>query len=674
MPYNKKELIINAVLLQNKRGVVVSNLYYILPYLEDILNWEDSYFLKLSESESSGKDVLRQLKASIVLCVKEPSKIKTVFQKIGIKYSNKMVPFVNITSLLLSIKNRLNNKIVKDQKFKTLLPSVNLFFDNIISNLSKGYLVATAVSIIDEYSRYDLWKNQDYESIHIRWLIELSRYIIGDKKEPPQLNYRKCPLSKKLSDPYFRLKFTDDRLYRQITHIHRSIHDYTKSLVFYFESSKYMEAYFVLKSVIAESYRFLNDISNINFMYEMNREKIFFESIFKFAKDKTFYLIVITVSNSNIIRKFYGKETLDQTVDQIQKRLGEFLNRKKSTFIKGEAGEFYIICNSQIKDPKDFGRKLKTDLEKIRIGSELKIKLKISVGILEMKNSLESGEISKIIAHIIEKSKNSPEDILFYDHKKMAGEFAKEISEINKNISIIEEAFREKSIDLFFQPIIDIKTGKTAYLESLARIKKNGSYIPAGAFIDIIYDLNLEIQLDIEVLKKIHTYSDLIKKVTDTVFINVSSGSISSSHYIKIFLEEMKKINKKGLKVILELTEQSFLENMDLIRFLKENYDFSFAVDDFGTGYSSIRTVYDLSDIGAIRYLKIDGSMIKNLHKSDKNIKPVETIVSFAKTLNLKTVAEFVENEKIYLILKDIGIDYGQGYYYQKPEHIKKMV
>ena len=136
----------------------------------------------------------------------------------------------------------------------------------------------------------------------------------------------------------------------------------------------------------------------------------------------------------------------------------------------------------------------------------------------------------------------------------------------------------------------------------------------------------------------------------------------------------MMKINKKGLKVILELTEQSFLENMELIQFLKENYGFSFAVDDFGTGYSSIRTVYDLSNIGAIRYLKIDGSMIKNLHKSDKNIKPVETIASFARTLNLKTVAEFVENEKISLILKDIGIDYGQGYYYHKPEHIKKMV
>lgn len=652
----------------------MAQLSYILPYLEEIFNWEDTYFFEPIKSESSARNIVKQIKNSIFLCVKNQDKIDRVFSDMGNKYSNKMIPFVNIISLISSIRNRLNEEIIKEQKFKTLIPSINLFFENVINSFSKGYLIASAKSIIDEYNRFDLWENQDYRRIHIQWLIELSRYIIGDKNKPPQLDYRKCPLSKKLSDPYFRLKFTDDRLYRQITHIHRSIHDYIKNLVFYFKNSKYMEAYFVLKSVIAESYRFLNDISNINFMYEMNREKIFFESIFKFAKDKTFYLIVITVSNSNIIRKFYGKETLDHTVDQILKRLGEFLNRKKSTFIKGEAGEFYIICNSKIKDPKDFGRKLKADLEKIKIGSELKIKPKISIGILEMRDSLKSGEISKIIAHIIEKSKNSPEDILFYDHKKMVGEFSKEISEVNKNISIVEEAFREKRIDLFFQPIIDIKTGKTAYLESLARIKKNGSYIPAGAFIDVIYDLNLEIQLDIEVLKRIHTYSDLIKKVTDTVFINVSSGSISSSNYIKIFLDEMKKINKKGLKVILELTEQSFLENMELIQFLKENYGFSFAVDDFGTGYSSIRTVYDLSNIGAIRYLKIDGSMIKNLHKSDKNIKPVETIASFARTLNLKTVAEFVENEKISLILKDIGIDYGQGYYYHKPEHIKKMV
>lgn len=652
----------------------VAYLSYVVPYLEEVFDWEYTHFLELVESENFAKNITIQIKNSIIQCVKNPDKVDPIFSKIGKKYSDRMIPFVNIISLISSVRNKLNEKVIKEQKFKTLIPAINLFFERVINSFSKGYLIGSAETLINEYSRFDMWKNQEYRKIHTQWLIDLSEYITGKKDEPPQLNHRKCLLSKKLSDPYFRLKFTDDRPYRLITQIHRSIHDYAKSLVFYLKNGRYLEAYLVLKSIIAESYRLLNDISNINLIYEINREKIFFESIFKLAKNKVFYLIVVTVSNSNIIRKFYGKETLDQTINKVQKRLGEFLNRKKSTFIKGEAGEFYIICNSEIKYPKNFGRKLKSDLENVRIGSELKINLKISVGILEIKNSLESEEISKIIAHVIEKSKNSPDDILFYDHKKMFGEFSKEISEVNKNISIVDEAFRKKRIDIFFQPIVDIKTGKTAYLEALARINKNGSYIPAGVFIDVIYDLNLVTQLDIEALNKIYSYSDLIKKITDTIFINVSPNSISSSHYVKILLEEMKNINKKGLKVILELTEQSFLENMELIQFLKESYGFSFAVDDFGTGYSSIRTVYNLSDIGAIKYLKIDGSLIKNIHTSDRNIKPVETIASFARTLNLKTVAEFVENENTNRILTDIGIDFGQGYYYQKPEHIKNLV
>jgi EAL domain-containing protein (putative c-di-GMP-specific phosphodiesterase class I) len=66
--------------------------------------------------------------------------------------------------------------------------------------------------------------------------------------------------------------------------------------------------------------------------------------------------------------------------------------------------------------------------------------------------------------------------------------------------------------------------------------------------------------------------------------------------------------------------------------------------------------------------LKIDGSLIKNIHNNQINQHIVETVMLFAKKQNLSTVAEFVENETIYEIVRDMGIDYSQGFYFGKPE------
>lgn len=88
------------------------------------------------------------------------------------------------------------------------------------------------------------------------------------------------------------------------------------------------------------------------------------------------------------------------------------------------------------------------------------------------------------------------------------------------------------------------------------------------------------------------------------------------------------------------------------------------AIDDFGTGYSNFERLLSYEpDI-----LKIDGSLIKNIHNNQINQHIVETVMLFAKKQNLSTVAEFVENETIYEIVRDMGIDYSQGFYFGKPE------
>ena len=477
-----------------------------------------------------------------------------------------------------------------------------------------------------------------------------------------------------LSSFDFQVKCPDKDTYEQILRVHKAVHNIGRSVVYYVNSKRYMEAYFLYKTFLAEVYRLLNDIDTVNFMFEMNKEDIFFKTILEKTKKETPYITIINVRNLKIINKFYGTETGDKVLHSVTRILHEMLDFSQNIFIKGYSGDFYILHRYRLQHPYNFGRFLKKSLESIVIKNSIDIKFKVSIAILEIGDILDKKELRKILNHAIQKAKEIPDEVIFFSKKQIEEQFFSEIHTVFKNVTVIEKAFKENRIDVFFQPIVSLSTGKVNHLEALARINQGDRFIPAGAFIDLIYDMNLIQELDLSVLRKVYDYRKYIQKITDTIFINVSAASISSPEFVKELVQKISRMKKEGIETIIELTEQSFLENIDLIKFLRKEQNFIFAVDDFGTGYSSVRTVYDLSEIDAIRYLKIDGSLIKNIDKSDKDIKPVETIVSFAKTLGLETIAEFVENKVIADKLKDIKVEYGQGYYFYKPSEIKNLI
>jgi EAL domain-containing protein (putative c-di-GMP-specific phosphodiesterase class I) len=88
------------------------------------------------------------------------------------------------------------------------------------------------------------------------------------------------------------------------------------------------------------------------------------------------------------------------------------------------------------------------------------------------------------------------------------------------------------------------------------------------------------------------------------------------------------------------------------------------AIDDFGSGYSNFMHIINLD----IDILKIDGSIVKRINDDEDSYKIVQTIVNFARNLNIKVVAEFVFNEEIYIKVKELGIDYTQGYHIGEPK------
>lgn len=124
---------------------------------------------------------------------------------------------------------------------------------------------------------------------------------------------------------------------------------------------------------------------------------------------------------------------------------------------------------------------------------------------------------------------------------------------------------------------------------------------------------------------------------------------------------------KIGSRVVFEIVESESIEKFEQVRnFIEKvkSYECKIAIDDFGTGYSNFEYLLKLN----ADYIKIDGSMIKDIDTSKEAEIVVSTIVGFAKKMGIKTIAEFVENESILEKVKEMGIDYSQGYYFSAPK------
>ena len=140
---------------------------------------------------------------------------------------------------------------------------------------------------------------------------------------------------------------------------------------------------------------------------------------------------------------------------------------------------------------------------------------------------------------------------------------------------------------------------------------------------------------------------------------------IESNDFLDFIKSMIKKYNISD-RVIFEILEDESIKNYQcLILFVDEvkALGCKVAIDDFGSGYSNFEHLLKMN----IDYLKIDASLIKNIATNENSYKITKTIIEFAKNLNLKTIAEFVENEEIFNIVRNLGADYSQGYFFSAP-------
>ncbi len=270
---------------------------------------------------------------------------------------------------------------------------------------------------------------------------------------------------------------------------------------------------------------------------------------------------------------------------------------------------------------------------------------------------------------------------LYYAKAQKSGNYqfySTDISNDAKELFLLEnnlnKAIANSEFELHFQPRINVKTNKIVGAEALIRWQKNNSYISPEDFIPIAENNGLIqtvgewiLQNACSTAKKWHDMGIPIR-----LSVNLSAKQFQNTALITRISDILLNCKLSPTFLELELTENILMQNnIHTITSLQKLQDMGIiiAIDDFGTGYSSLSYLKDFS----IDILKIDKSFIKNIHKEQINKAIVSAILTLADNLNIKTVAEGVENKQELQWLMENNCNEIQGYFFSKPLNEKSF-
>lgn len=248
------------------------------------------------------------------------------------------------------------------------------------------------------------------------------------------------------------------------------------------------------------------------------------------------------------------------------------------------------------------------------------------------------------------------------------------LKEIEEQLSVesyqLKDAFEKGSIVPFYQPISLNSKDKITKFEALARVIYNSKIIMPDNFIAAAKKAKIYNQITKAMISKV--FEDFKSISNRQVSINISNEDIFSEEIVSFIIDGLNKIDYPQ-NIVFEITESGKIPDYnELKKFTTKvkEYGCKISIDDFGTEYSNISHIANID----ADYLKIDGQFIKNIDKSKKNFKLVKSMVTMSKDFEVEIIAEYVENTEILNIIKEIGVDYSQGYYFGKPMSFEKII
>jgi len=399
----------------------------------------------------------------------------------------------------------------------------------------------------------------------------------------------------------------------------------------------------------------------------MKQRKEFFSdlSLIVNSREKNIAFIVVKIARFKEINTTYGFQKGDDYLQFVEDKLKSIL---RNDDIVGRIGdnEFGILLPT-------LNNASHAILAANKINSEFKHSVNINGSVISPKLIMgvsvkpEHGNNFDELLHsatlALQLAEKNNEDYLL--HQVANNEMPPSLMLENE----IQYALEEDEFSLFCQPKINLSTGKLYGGESLIRWNSSKfGFVNTQYFIDVLEGSSSLMPVTSWVLngalRQCVRYQNIDSDFT--VAVNLSPSLLTNRNIVEVVASAASIWSIDPSSLVLEVTEGAMMMNpQKSLEILNEFHQLGFyiSIDDFGTGYSSLAYLKDLP----ADEIKIDKSFVMNMANDKKDESIVRAAVNLAHTLDLKTVAEGVEDQKTFELLTNIGCDYAQGYHMAKP-------
>lgn len=371
-------------------------------------------------------------------------------------------------------------------------------------------------------------------------------------------------------------------------------------------------------------------------------------------------LLYIDLDNFKIINDTLGHAAGDRLLVNIADLLRK-ATRERDVIVRFGGDEFVVVLNNvELGDAKKIAERIRhlvDELVFLDSGKSFTVGSSIGLAVIDGQIGAEQvmGQADSACYAAKSRGRNRVEI------------FQMEAAELNQLRSDagwrtrIKEGMKNREFKLHFQPVLSVEKNKVEYFEALLRLEtaEGGMFMP-GIFLPAAERFKMMGDLDRYVVSEALAHLKADPKLCLSV--NLSGQSLADPGLGDFLEQAFAEAEVDAKRVILEVTETEIISNLALARALSDRLrakGFRFALDDFGAGFSSFGQLKNLP----VDYLKIDGIFIRELGKEPTSRVFVAAINNIAHHLGMKSVAEYVQDEKSLEILKEIGVDYAQGQY-----------
>ena len=383
-------------------------------------------------------------------------------------------------------------------------------------------------------------------------------------------------------------------------------------------------------------------------------------------KDADFVSItLVDIDTFDDINELYGFSIGNLVLIEVSKILSEF-SSKYNLSVYRIHGNVYCFADNKMMEFLKYNEFLEELLKLLRNRPiyieqlDIDIFINVTLGIsIAQENPIKTAGIA------LKTAKKSNKPFFVYNNEIDTRDIIKKSMHWREKI---KKAIEDDTVVPFYQGIFDKNKNIIKY-ETLMRIKdtdENGKivYISPYLFIDVSVKTKQYLQLSNQVISK--ALIDLIK--TDKqISINLSFRDILDSEFIESLDKNLDIINNEDKsRIVFEILESDYITDYSLLEEFVVKYrtqGIKIAIDDFGTGYSNFSHILKIRP----NYIKIDGSLIKNINSDKNSYEMVKSIVDFSRALNINTIAEFVHTQEVFELLIELGVDEFQGFYLAEP-------